>query len=123
MRVRAIVVALTLCLAAAAVVATAGGATPTSDKSLQLVVLGDSTAQASACPGCTDYAHLYAKDVEFATGRRVQVDNRGLARNGFLPMAQVSQTLADVYGEPPLRQVLADADIVLIGLGFNDTAW
>jgi lysophospholipase L1-like esterase len=120
---RAIVTAVTLGLAVIAVAAAAVAATATSEKPLHLVVLGDSTAQASACPGCTDYAHLYAKDIENATGQRVRVDNRGAFRNGVLPMAQLSQTLAGVYADHSLRRALAEADVVVIGLGFNDTAW
>ena len=38
-------------------------------------------------------------------------------------MAQVSQALGDVYAEDALRRAIAGADLILIGFGFNDTAW
>src|SRR3954470_15650545 len=126
MHKRAIAAAVVLGLAASSLAA-AGGVAPTSKATpvapLHLVVLGDSTAQASECPGCTDYAHLYADDIQRATGRRVQVDNRGARRDGFLPMLQGTQALANVYADPSLRRAIADADVVVVGLGFNDTAW
>jgi lysophospholipase L1-like esterase len=126
MRKRAIAAAAVLGVAATALAATSGAA-PTSTATpvapLHLVVLGDSTAQASRCPGCTDYAHLYAQDIQRATGRVVQVDNRGAPRDGFLPMLQGTQALANVYADQSLRRAIADADVVVVGLGFNDTAW
>jgi lysophospholipase L1-like esterase len=115
-------------LTVAAVLFAAVGGTPSASKAtpgqpLHLVVLGDSTARASECAGCTDYAHLYAKDVERATGRRVQVQNLGEPKRGLLQMLQATQALGNVYGDHSVRRALADADIVLVGLGFNDTAW
>jgi lysophospholipase L1-like esterase len=124
MRKRAIVVAAGTSLAAVSLVV-AGGATSraTTPAPLHLVVLGDSTARASECPGCTDYAHLYAKDVERATGRRVTVDYRGASRQGFLTMLQATQALGNVYADHSQRSAIAGADAILVGLGFNDTAW
>src|SRR4051812_2205107 len=123
---RAIAAAAVLALAASSVAAV-GGVAPTSKATsgapLHLVVLGDSTAQASECPGCTDYAHLYANDIQQATGRPVQVDNRGAPRHGFLPMLQGTQALGNVFADQSLRRAIAAADIVVIGLGFNDTGW
>jgi lysophospholipase L1-like esterase len=126
MRTRIIIVAAAAGAVAIAL-AVSGGAGSTSSATVtapfRLVVLGDSTAQASECPGCTDYVHLFAKDIEKARGRRVLVDNRGAPRQGFLPMSQVSQALGNVYADDSLRHAIAGADIVVIGLGFNDTAW
>jgi lysophospholipase L1-like esterase len=126
MRKRAIIAGAAAGIAAitfAALGATGSTSSASPVPPLRLVVLGDSTSQASECPGCTDYAHLYAKDLEKATGRHVQVDNRGAPRNGFMPMLQVTQALGNVYADDALRRAIAGADVVLIGLGFNDTAW
>src|SRR4051794_1021417 len=126
MRKRAIIIVAAVSAAASTFVII-GGAGSTSSASptepLRLVVLGDSTAQASECPGCTDYAHLYAKELEKATGRQVRVDNLGAPRRGFMPMLQVSQALGNVYADHALRRAIAGADVILVGLGFNDTAW
>ena len=90
---------------------------------LHLVVLGDSIAKPSSCPGCSDFADLYAKAVEKATGKPVEVDNRAAIELSNVPPGQVTEVLAHVYADDSLRRALTGADIVLINVGFNDTAW
>jgi lysophospholipase L1-like esterase len=98
-------------------------ATPTPDPHWNLVALGDSTAQASACPGCTDYVDLYAKAVAKATGEQVIVDNRAANELSNIPAEEATQLLFHLLTDASLRSAVADADIIVIGIGFNDTPW
>jgi lysophospholipase L1-like esterase len=90
---------------------------------LHLVALGDSTARPSSCPGCTDFVDLYARAVEKATGKHVEVDNRAAIELSNLPPIQATQVLAHLYTDDSLRRALTAADIILINVGFNDTPW
>jgi lysophospholipase L1-like esterase len=119
---RAIIAAAAAVIAAVSLV-TSGITNAAPAAPLYMVVLGDSTAQPSECPECTDYAHLYAREIEKATRRHVEVDNRGTPQQGSMHMLQTSQALANVYADHGLRRAIAGADVVVIGLGFNDTAW
>jgi lysophospholipase L1-like esterase len=53
----------------------------------------------------------------------VRVDNQGAPQNGILPAGYATQALGNVYADPSLRRALANADIGLIDVGFNDTPW
>ncbi|PUB11104.1 SGNH/GDSL hydrolase family protein [Yoonia sediminilitoris] len=43
--------------------------------------------------------------------------------NHYVPLQKVSALLANVTGEPDLRNEIADADIITIGIGFADMRW
>jgi GDSL-like lipase/acylhydrolase family protein len=96
---------------------------PSPTTHLNLVAIGDSTAQSSSCDGCTDFVDLYARAITKNYGIPVEVDNRAFVQYGNVPPAQVTQILADVETDASLRTALANADIVVVDVGYNDTAW
>jgi hypothetical protein len=70
---------------------------------LHLVAIGDSTAQASSCDGCTDFVDLYARAITKTYGIPVEVENRAFEQYGNVPPAQVTHILADVETDASLR--------------------
>lgn len=86
-----------------------------------LVGLGNSDAQASDCPGCTDMMHLYAKGLAAATGVPVDVKNDAAIELSNVPSREVSGLLYDVLGDPSMRDDIANADIVVVMIGHADT--
>lgn len=80
---------------------------------LRMVVIGDSIPYNSPedCPGCTGFADRYAKAVQAATGRPVQVSNLSQHNGLTLP------GLLDELGQ--FRDRLAAADVVLVGIAHN----
>jgi lysophospholipase L1-like esterase len=95
------------------------GATSTSTSTgstsqpLRLVVIGDSIPNNSTqdCPGCTGFVDRYAKAVQTATGRSVQVTNlsehTGLTLPGLLDELNV------------FRHELTAADVIVVGIAHN----
>jgi len=97
-------------------------ATETSVPSLtpwSLVVVGDSIAINSSmvCPGCSGFVDRYANAIFKATGHPVEV------RNLSQPMLKVDALLEELKTDPSRRDALADADIILVSIAFNDTPW
>jgi lysophospholipase L1-like esterase len=101
----------------------AGGPTASPSPHLHLVAIGDSLAQPSSCDGCTDFVELYGEAVAGALRRPVDVDNRTAIEFSALPAVQSSQLLDDILTDQSLRTAIADADIVVVNVGFNDTPW
>jgi lysophospholipase L1-like esterase len=85
-----------------------------------LVVVGDSIPynNSLACPGCTSFADRYAAAISKDTGHPVKVENLssfiGLKIDGLLERLK-----DDLY----MRHALANADIIVVGIAHNDTAW
>ena len=96
---------------------------PTPDAHWSLVALGDSTARASVCGGCTDYVDLYAKAITRKTGVPVLVDNRAAIKLSNVPAVQATQLLFHLLTDASLRDAVANADIVVVAVGINDTPW
>jgi hypothetical protein len=80
---------------------------------LRLVAIGDSIPDNSPqdCPGCTGFVDRYAKSVQSATGRPVQVTNLSQHNNLTLP------GLLDELGQ--FRGQLTAADVIVIGIAHN----
>jgi len=98
-------------------------ATETSIPSLtpwSLVVVGDSIATNSPmdCPGCTGFVNRYAEALIKATGHPVNV--RNLSQLGGL---QIDGLLEELKTDATRRDALANADIIIVGIAHNDTAW
>ena len=81
---------------------------------LHLVVIGDSIGHADFCPECTGWVELYAKQLEASLGRPVVVANR--SRNDSAGIPQIKQQVAD---DESLRKEIAEADVVVVSVGFN----
>ena len=85
-----------------------------------LVVIGDSIAYNSPlqCPGCTGFADRYATSITEATGHPVNVQN-------FSSLGIGVDDLLDKLEAPfdSRRDELANADIIVVGISFNDVAW
>ena len=97
-------------------------ATDTSTPSLtpwSLVVVGDSIAYNSSmvCPGCSGFVDRYADAIFEATGHPVKVSNLSQ------PMLQVDGLLDELKRSASRRDALANADIIIVGIAFNDTPW
>ena len=97
-------------------------ATETSIPSLRpwsLVVVGDSIAINSSmvCPGCTGFVDRYADAISEATGHPVKVSNLSQ------PMLKVDALLDELKTDALRRDALANADIIIVSIAFNDTPW
>lgn len=115
------VVALAVGLAAG-LLAGCGGASQASDappaattRALHLVGLGDSIAGAGHCGECQSYVWRLGPLASDRLGRQVLVDN--LARNDDFTAGRLSGL---VTSDAPTRAALAAADIITIGIGWND---
>jgi lysophospholipase L1-like esterase len=97
--------------------ATSPGSTSTStgstSQALQLVAIGDSIPNNSPqdCPGCIGFVDQYAKAVQTATGRPVQVANLSQHTGLTLP------GLLDELGQ--FRDQLTVADVIVVGIAHN----
>jgi hypothetical protein len=81
---------------------------------LSLVAIGDSIPYNSPddCPGCTGFVDRYAKAIEAATGKHVEVKNHSLHTGLTLPEL-LDDHLAD------FREDLTAADIIVVGIAHN----
>jgi len=98
-------------------------ATETSTPTLtpwSLVVVGDSipTNSPMACPVCTAFVNRYADALIKATGHPVNV--RNLSQLGGI---QIDGLLEELKTDAMRRDALANADIIIVGIGFNDAPW
>jgi lysophospholipase L1-like esterase len=84
-----------------------------------LVVVGDSIAYNSpmVCPGCTGFVDRYADAIFEASGHPVKVSNLSQLR------LQVDPLLEELKTDASRRDALADADIIIVSIAFNDTPW
>lgn len=87
----------------------------TATPSIALVGLGDSVAGGGHCDGCRSYILVYA-DLA-AKALKSPVDAHNLARNDSLDSGRL---LRMVRTDESMRMHLAAADIVTIGIGWND---
>jgi lysophospholipase L1-like esterase len=97
-------------------------ATETSIPSLtpwSLVVVGDSIAYNSSmvCPGCSGFVDRYADAIFEETGHPVKVSNLSQL------MLQVDALLEELKTDASRRDALANADIIIVSIAFNDTPW
>jgi lysophospholipase L1-like esterase len=82
-------------------------------------VVGDSIAINSSmvCPGCTGFVDRYADAISEATGHPVKVSNLSQ------PMLKVDALLDELKTDAFRRDALANADIIIVSIAFNDTPW
>jgi GDSL-like Lipase/Acylhydrolase family len=100
----------------------AGPSNPTIETVVRLVVLGDSIASQTTCPGCSIFPDQVATKLGVALGARVQVNN--LSWDVTNPKAaEVADILTYVRNDSTARDALADADGVLINVAQNDLAY
>jgi lysophospholipase L1-like esterase len=66
---------------------------------------------------------LYGEAITEATGVPVEVDERTAVQFSNVPAVQATQLLNDLLTDRSMRDAIADADIVLVNVGFNDTPW
>jgi lysophospholipase L1-like esterase len=97
------------------------GVTPTAGpQPWLLVAIGDSIPFNSPddCPGCTGFVDRYAAAIIKATGHPVKVMN--LSQHTGL---QIDGLLDELKTDASRRDALAQADIIVVSIGHNDTAW
>jgi len=95
----------------------ASGSTTTSGSSMHLVVLGDSIARGATCETCSTYPYQVATAMSDALGTEVEVTNDAV--DG----AVIADTLELVRTDDTVRDELADADAVILTIGYNDLAF
>src|SRR4030042_1161919 len=85
-----------------------------------LVVVGDSIAYNSpiACPDCYGFVTRYAHAIEKATDHPVIIRNLSQL-NGL----QIDGLLEELKTDAYRRDALANADIIVVNIAHNDTAW
>jgi lysophospholipase L1-like esterase len=85
-----------------------------------LVAVGDSIPFNSSedCPGCTGFVDRYAEAITAASGHPVKVQN--LSQHTGL---QTDSLLEELKTDVQRRDALANADIIIVSIGHNDTAW
>ena len=69
------------------------------------------------CPGCIGFVDRYADAIGEATGHPVKVSNRSQ------PMLRVDALLEELKADASRRDALANADIIIVSIAFNDTPW
>ena len=84
---------------------------------------GFAAAPHFTCPACTGFIELHAEAITEATVVRVDVDNRAAVQLSNLPVVQASQLFHRLLTDGSLREAIADADIVVVNVGHNDTPW
>jgi len=91
-------------------------ASPTAERTINLVAIGDSIPFADFCTTCEHaFVDDYAMRLEDKYGLTVHVDNR--SRNDS---AKIDDIIVQLASENSLRQQIRQADIVLISIGFNN---
>ena len=70
------------------------------------------------CPSCTGFVDRYTEAITAATGRPVDVQN--LSQHNSL---QIDGLLQELETDSARRVALANADIILVSIAHNDTAW
>ena len=85
-----------------------------------LVAVGDSVPYNSPddCSGCTGFVDRYATAITQATGHPVEVQNLS-QHNGL----QIDGLLEELKSDVKRRDALANADIIVVSIGSNNTAW
>ena len=85
-----------------------------------LVAVGDSVAYNSPddCRGCTSFVDRYAAAITQATGHPVEAQNLS-QHNGL----QTDGLLEELKTDVKRREALANADIIVVVIGFNDHAY
>jgi lysophospholipase L1-like esterase len=93
-------------------------ASPAGPQPWSLVAVGDSLLYNSSedCPGCIGSVVQYAHDISKATGHPVKVQNLS-QHNGL----QTDGLLDELKTDVQRREALANADIILVSIGVNDT--
>ena len=93
-------------------------ATPTPTAHWSLVALGDSTARANVCDGCTTTSTSTRRP---SRGGRVPVlvDNRAAIKHLNVPALQATQLLSHLLTDESLRDAVATADIVVVAVGYQ----
>lgn len=83
-----------------------------------LVAVGDSVPYNSSddCPGCTGFVDRYAAAITKATGHPVKVQNLS-HHNGL----QTDGLLEELKTDVQHREALANADIIIVSIGGNDS--
>ncbi len=98
-----------------------GGCAPASTPPMpwSLVVIGDSIAYNSPmhCYGCTGFVDRYANAITEETGHPVEVQN--FTNLGI----DIDILLDNLETYASRRDALANADIIIVGIANNDTAW
>lgn len=80
---------------------------------IDIVVIGDSLADtANHCPGCTGFADTFAAHVEDTLGRP--------ATTGLITAMSVPDAQAAVEGDEDARSMLADAEVIIVEVGYNN---
>ena len=94
--------------------------TPTAEPvDLRLVTIGDSIPYAGEdCGGCTSFTTLFADAIEAETGMTVAAQN--LSTHDNLTGARLVDRIRT---SEAMRIALADADIIIVTIGHNDTPW
>jgi lysophospholipase L1-like esterase len=87
-----------------------------------MVVLGDSLSRPNEC-ACSGYPDLYAQAIEQRAGVTVAVKNDAAIKLSNVPALDASALLAQILTDGSTRRDIADADIIVISIGFNDTPW
>jgi len=84
-----------------------------------LVAVGDSIAMNSpmVCSGCTAFVNRYAEALIKATGHPVNVRNLSVAG------LKIDGLLEELKPGAYRRDELANADIIIVSIGFNDAPW
>ncbi len=94
--------------------------TPSGPAPWSLIAVGDSLPFNSPddCPHCTGFVDRYAAAITQATGHPVKVQNLS-QHNGL----QTDDLLEELKTDVKRREALANADIIIVSIGNNDTPW
>ena len=87
---------------------------------LNILVLGDSSADPDACSTCSSYVDQSTAAWSQRSGRRVRLDRKTVPSN--LPAPSMPTLVESLRSDPDIRDSVSEADLILLAIGNGDVA-
>ena len=87
---------------------------------LNILVLGDSSADPEACSTCSSYVDQSAAAWSQRSGRRVRLDRKTVPSDMAAP--SMPTLVESLRSDPDIRDSVSEADVILLAIGSGDVA-
>lgn len=87
---------------------------------LNILVLGDSSADLEACSTCSSYVDQSAAAWSQRSGRRVRLDRKTVPSDVAAP--SMPTLVESLRSDPDIRDSVSEADVILLAIGSGDVA-
>ena len=87
---------------------------------LNILVLGDSSADPEACSTCSSYVDQSAAAWSQRSGRRVRLDRKTVPSDVAAP--SMPTLVESLRSDPDIRDSVSEADVILLAIGSGDVA-